>query len=125
VNNLETVINVLASHREARQWTDTAVADDILSQLDVDPTGEAKNAAPVIVGGITEDEVIAAETAAKEAADKATAARDALNRQTAAPEYQAKIDADAAAEQAKADAAAADDANADLTRTGRGSRSRG
>jgi hypothetical protein len=80
--NSEAVLNILASHREARRWTDTAVADDILRQLDLDPVGEAKNAAPVVDPGITEAEVVAHEAAAKEAVDKAKAARAALNAQT-------------------------------------------
>ena len=81
--NLECVIAVLAGHREARQWTDEAVAADLVAQLGLDPAGEAKNAKPVVMPGITEDEVVAHETAAKEAADKAKAARDALNAQKA------------------------------------------
>lgn len=81
--NAECAVAVLASHREARKWSDEAVALDLLTQLGLDPAGEAKNAAPIInASTITEDEVVAAETAAKEAADKAKAARDALNAQT-------------------------------------------
>jgi len=81
--NLECAVSVLSGHREARQWTDEAVAADLVAQLGLDPAGEAKNAKPVVMPGITEDEVVAHETAAKEAADKAKAARDALNAQKA------------------------------------------
>jgi hypothetical protein len=88
--NSECVVNVLRTHREARGWTDEAVCADLLAQLGLDPEGKAKNPAPVAdPSRVTEDEVVAAEAAAKEAADKAKAARDALNAQT-------KADADAA-----------------------------
>lgn len=97
MTNLECVIAVLASHREARRWTDEAVAHDLLAQLGLDAAGEAKNAAPVIDPSlITEAEVVAAEAAAKEAADKARAARDALDAQAEA----AKARADVATDQA-------------------------
>jgi hypothetical protein len=98
ITNLEAAEAVLAAHREARQWTDAAVAADLVAQLGLDPAGEAKNAKPVVMPGITEDEVIAHETAAKEAADKAKAARDALNAQKAEA---AKPAADAAAQVAR------------------------
>jgi len=81
--NLECAVSVLSGHREARQWTDEAVAADLVAQLGLDPAGEAKNAKPVVMPGITEDEVVAHETAAKEATVKAKAARDALNAQKA------------------------------------------
>jgi hypothetical protein len=85
MNNLECAVAVLSSHREARQWADEAVAADLLDQLGLDAAGEAKNARVVInTPLITEDEVVAAETAAKEAADKAAAARAALDAQNAA-----------------------------------------
>ena len=99
MNNMECVVAVLVAHREARHWTDEAVAMDLVAQLGIDPVGEAKNAKPVVASGITEDEVMAHEAAAKEAVAKATAAREALNAQ-AEEEDKAKVDA--AEEQAKA-----------------------
>jgi hypothetical protein len=81
MNNRQCVVNLLLAHRQAMRWTDEAVADDVLRQLDLDPEGEAKNATPVFAGGITEDEVVAHETAAQAAVDKATAARAQLKRQ--------------------------------------------
>jgi hypothetical protein len=99
MNNLECVIRVLESHREARRWADEAVAHDLLAQLDLDPTGEAKKAAPIVSPDITEAEVLAHEAAAKEATDKARAAREALNAQSEA-EDEAKVEV--AADQAKA-----------------------
>jgi hypothetical protein len=82
MTNLECVIAVLISHREARRWTDEAVAHDLLAQLGLDAAGDAKNAVtPVDPSLVTEAEVVAAETAAQEAADKAKAARDALDAQ--------------------------------------------
>jgi hypothetical protein len=102
MNNMECIVAVLTAHREARSWTDEAVAMDLVAQLDLDPVGEAKNAKPVVAPGITEDEVLAHEAAAKEAVAKATAAREALNAQ-AEEEDKAKVDV--AEEQAKAAAA--------------------
>lgn len=78
MNNRECVIAVLASHREARHWTDESVADDLLAQLDIDPAAKAKKAVPPAASGISEDEVIAHEAAAQQALDKAVAARAAL-----------------------------------------------
>lgn len=83
MNNYDCAVAVLVAHREARQWTDEAVARDLLAQLDVDPVGEAKNAKPVVAADISEDEVLAHEAAAKEAVDKAKAAREALEAQKA------------------------------------------
>jgi hypothetical protein len=84
MTNLECTIAILASHREARRWTDEAVALDVLAQLGLDPAGDAAHASPIInPQQITEDEVVAAEAAAKEAADKARAAREALGAQAA------------------------------------------
>jgi hypothetical protein len=102
MNNMECIVAVLTAHREHRHWTDEAVAMDLVAQLGIDPVGEAKNAKPVVAPGITEDEVMAHEAAAKEAVAKATAAREALNAQ-AEEEDKAKVDA--AEEQAKAAAA--------------------
>lgn len=81
MNNLECVMNILAAHREARMWTDEAVARDVMVQLGLDAEGEAAHATPVIMPGITEDEVKAHEAAAKEATDKAEAARAAFEAQ--------------------------------------------
>jgi hypothetical protein len=106
MTNLECTLNVLAMHREARGWSDEAVATDLLTQLSLDPAGTAKNATtpapdPAVV---TEADVAVAETAAGVATDKAEAARGALHAQTAAT---AQTHADEAAAQAKAAHAAA------------------
>ena len=37
MTNLECAIAVLATHREARRWTDEAVAADLMVQLKLDP----------------------------------------------------------------------------------------
>jgi hypothetical protein len=44
MNNYEATVAILRSQREARAWTDEAVASDLLTQLGVDPAGEAKKA---------------------------------------------------------------------------------
>lgn len=129
MNNQECVIAVLASHREARQWADEAVALDLLAQLGLDPQGEAAHPSPVInASTITEDEVLAAENAAKEAAEKAKAAREALDAQNkdqssnpdaGADTGQAKADADTGLGKASDDTAAAD-ASVGTGRRGRG-----
>lgn len=113
MDNLECAMAVLAAHREARQWDDRAVAMDMLAQLGMKPDGEAKNAVAPVPPGITEDEVLAHEAAAKEATDKAAAARAELNARLEAED---KAKADAATDQAKAakdarDAAAKDAAS--------------
>jgi hypothetical protein len=97
---MECVVSCLSTHREARGWTDQAVATDLLAQLGLDPDGEAKNAvAPHDPTLVTEAEVVAAETAAQEAVDKAKEARDKLHAQT---EAEAAARADAATDQANA-----------------------
>lgn len=83
VTNMEATVAVLAAHREARMWNDEAVATDLVAQLGLDPAGTAAHAKPVVMPGITEDEVLAHEAAAKEAVAKAKAARDTLNAQKA------------------------------------------
>lgn len=115
MTNLECAIAVLMSHREARGWTDEAVALDLLGQLGVEAAGEAVHATPVVDPSlVTEAEVVAAEATAQEAVDKATSARAALIAQTAAGARRADVAADeanvgkgadypeAAADQAKA-----------------------
>jgi len=110
ITNLEATLTVLKRHRDARLWSDASVATDLLNQLGLDPAHAAANAAPPPPPpGVTEAEVVAHETAAKEATDKATASRAALLAQA---EADAKAKAQAAADQAaaektKADAAAA------------------
>jgi hypothetical protein len=100
MTNLQCVTNVLLRHREARGWSDEAVALDLLMQLGLDFAGEAAHAVAVAdPAQVTEAEVVAAETAAKEAAEKAAVARAALRAQQ---EAEAKAKADAAADQAKA-----------------------
>lgn len=85
MTNLECVILVLSSHRDARRWSDEAVALDVLAQLGLDAAGDAVHAAPVVDPSLmSEEEVEAAEAAAKEATDKALAARAALDAQNAA-----------------------------------------
>jgi hypothetical protein len=79
MTNLEAVIAVLVTHREARRWTDQAVAIDLLAQLGLEVGGDAAHATPLVDPGITEDEVVAAEKVAQEAFDKAKAARAALD----------------------------------------------
>lgn len=81
MNNHDCAVAVLEAHREARRWTDDAVAADLLAQLGLDPSAEAKNAVLPAAPGITEDEVVALEAAAKEAMDKAHAARAELHGQ--------------------------------------------
>ena len=39
MNNLDCALGVLAKHREARRWTDEAVAADLLAQLRLEPSG--------------------------------------------------------------------------------------
>jgi sulfur carrier protein ThiS len=85
--NLECAVIVLAKHREARAWADLTVAQDLLTQLGLDPEGVAENAiVPADPALVTEDQVAAAEAAAKEATDKAEAARAALDGQHVVPE---------------------------------------
>lgn len=38
--NYESVVSVLAAHREARRWSDEAVAADLCARLGIDPAGE-------------------------------------------------------------------------------------
>lgn len=84
MTNLEAAIDVLCRHRAGRQWTDEAVAADLLAQLGIDPAG-----LPVV----TEEKAAAAESAARELLAKAQAAanhaRDSrmalAAQQTAAP----------------------------------------
>jgi hypothetical protein len=75
MNNRECALAVLTKHREARTWTDEAVADELLAQLDLDPAAVAEKASLV-----TEEQAAAAEAAAKAAADKATSLRQAVKK---------------------------------------------
>jgi hypothetical protein len=75
MNNRECALAVLTKHREGRAWTDEAVADELLAQLDLDPTAVAEKASLV-----TEEQAAAAEAAAKAAADKATSLRQAVKK---------------------------------------------
>jgi hypothetical protein len=94
--NLACAIAVLSLHREARDWTDEAVAADLLTQLGLDATGEATNARPVVDPNmVTEDQVTAAEAAAKDATEKAKEARDQLTAQQNANAAQQSADAPA------------------------------
>lgn len=86
MNNLECVMSALASHREARRWSDETVAIDILAQLGMDTEADAANAKPVVDhDAVTEESVVAAEAAADVAVGAATEARAALDAQNAAP----------------------------------------
>jgi len=97
ITDLECAIAVLAVHREARNWTDEAVAADLLTQLGLDARAEAANARPVVDPNmVTEDQVTAFEAAAKEAADRAKAARDQLTAQENAGAAAPKRDFDQA-----------------------------
>jgi hypothetical protein len=110
MNNMECVVGTLARHREARMWSDDAVAADLLAQLGLKPDAEAKNAIePPDPDVMAEHEVAAFELAAKEASDKATAARQAVMAK-AADEAKAKADEAAATAKATQDAARARDA---------------
>jgi hypothetical protein len=94
MTNLACAVAVLASHRAARHWTDEAVAADLLMQLGLDVNGEAKNPTPAVDPSlVTEDQVTAAEAAAKEAAEKAKEARDQLTAQQNANAAQQSADA--------------------------------
>jgi hypothetical protein len=44
MTNYEAVVAILRGQREARQWTDEAVATDLCNQLGLDPGGEATKA---------------------------------------------------------------------------------
>lgn len=80
--NRECVVATLASHRQAGQWTDESVADDLVAQLGLRPDADAKNAKPIVDPSLmSEDEVIAAEAQAKEVSDKAKAARATFDAQ--------------------------------------------
>jgi hypothetical protein len=96
MTNLECAIAVLALHREERRWTDEAVAADLLAKLDIDPAAEAAHAVVVAGPVVSEDEVIAAEAAAKEAADKALATREAFEAQSEAHEVAPPVEEPAA-----------------------------
>lgn len=107
MNNLDCVMNAIEAHRIGGQWTNEAVARDILGQLGLDTNAEAKNAAPPLPDPniVTEDEVAQAELAAKQAQDKADEARAKL----AAQQAEAAADDEAAkkaAEKAEATRAA-------------------
>jgi hypothetical protein len=49
MNTLECAIAVIARHREARTWTDAAVAANVLAELGVDPTADAPHASAIDV----------------------------------------------------------------------------
>jgi hypothetical protein len=44
VNILECITTILATHREARRWTDDVVAADIVARLGLDPAAVAMDA---------------------------------------------------------------------------------
>lgn len=83
MTNYDAVVAILRTQREARQWTDEAVATDLCTQLGLDPQGEATHA--TVSSGdpqaVTEDDVTAHEQAAYNAQQKAKEARAELNAQ--------------------------------------------
>lgn len=100
MNNLECATGVFAAHREARAWDDKAVATDLLAQLGLDPTADAKKAEPAVdPNKVTQWEVDAAKASAMVLTDAADAKEAALKAEQA---EQAKAEADAAEEKAKA-----------------------
>jgi hypothetical protein len=89
--NQQAAVNVLEVHRTSGTWTPETVAADLLAQLSLDPGAPAKNAKPIHdPNAITEDEVVAHETAAQIATDKAKAARAELEAQKKAAADEAK-----------------------------------
>jgi hypothetical protein len=110
MNNIECVVAVLARHREARHWTDEAVAANLLAELGLDPTDKAAHATAAIdLAQVTEDQVTAAEKAAEQADETARELRARLNDQNTGTEPEtdaedAKREADRQnAERAEAD----------------------
>ena len=73
MNNLACTMGIILKHREARDWSDSAVAMDLLNQLGLDTMGEAKNPAPV--ADPMEAEVEKAEANAKVATETAKTLR--------------------------------------------------
>ena len=47
MSNFEYAVEVLFRHREARQWTDEAVARDMLARFGIDPAGDVDAVPPV------------------------------------------------------------------------------
>lgn len=100
MTNLECCLAVILHHREARQWSDAAVATDLIAQLGLDPSGVAAKANPALDPSlVTPDQVASAEKDAErsaawmhelrgrmEAQQKAAAGPDGtVNRQAPAP----------------------------------------
>ena len=84
MNNTECAVAVIARHREARTWTDVAVAANLLAELGLDPNGNAAHAtANVDARRVTEDQVAAAEGVAHQHAETAAALRARLDEQEA------------------------------------------
>jgi len=69
MNNLDCIVTALEEHRVARAWDNNAVAFDLLNQLGLDPTADAKHPKPKIA--LDETAVAAAEAKAKDDTDKA------------------------------------------------------
>jgi hypothetical protein len=108
MNNLEAAFAILESHRKGGQWTPEVVAADLLTQLGLDPKGEAKKANPALdPNKMTLDQVTADETAAQVAADKAKVSREALEAQEKALAEAEAAKAKGVAETEAAQAAAA------------------
>ena len=47
MSNFDYAVDVLFRHREARQWTDEAVARDLLARFGIDPAGDVDAVPPV------------------------------------------------------------------------------
>lgn len=77
MNNLDCTLSILEAHRNARAWSDSAVANDLLNQLGLDPKADAANPAPVV--DPEEAEVAMAEAHAKDVMARAMAARAKLD----------------------------------------------
>ncbi len=92
MTNMECAIAVLAAHREARAWTDEAVATELLWQLGLTPDGVAANVAPpsdLAVAEAADAAAVAEEQARFEADAKADADRIAEIRATQAAQVAA------------------------------------
>jgi hypothetical protein len=55
MTNLECAIAALEAHREARLWTDEAVAADLMVRLGLDPAAEVSPAAPAADAAVVDE----------------------------------------------------------------------
>lgn len=84
MTNLDLATGILEKHRQARNWTDLAVAVDLLAQFGLDPAGTV--GAVVVEAPAAQPAAVAAPTAP--AAQPAAAEATAVGNATAAPHYQ-------------------------------------